>query len=289
MSLVRLIRKLRMRSGVPGSMPETSSSYRQLTETRALINLARKDAGRKCFRRTTPGPPMSARHRNRLKRYSAEFEAPIYPSPRLQRLFTDHSRHGVDPERLYLDIFPPAFGVSLTLPVFSGIAYAFQPHRDTWYSAPMCQLNWWSRYIRSSPITPMGGFYPRYFFWKAAQNNRNYHYYEWNTKHRATAASTSRATRGSSQSRCKNLNLSPSVSFLRLRSCPVLRWSIPRDVPNMTYVRALQRRFSDRALDDVSLAAVHQTLIHAAQEQRCATICGQTIDAPATRRNRTLR
>ena len=25
----------------------------------------------------------------------------------------------------------------------SGIAYAFHPHRDTWYSAPQCQLNWW--------------------------------------------------------------------------------------------------------------------------------------------------
>src|SRR5579864_5181122 len=25
----------------------------------------------------------------------------------------------------------------------TGIAYAFHPHRDTWYSAPFCQLNWW--------------------------------------------------------------------------------------------------------------------------------------------------
>ena len=25
----------------------------------------------------------------------------------------------------------------------SGIAYAFHPHRDTWYSAPLCQINWW--------------------------------------------------------------------------------------------------------------------------------------------------
>lgn len=23
------------------------------------------------------------------------------------------------------------------------IAYAFHPHRDTWYSAPQAQLNWW--------------------------------------------------------------------------------------------------------------------------------------------------
>ena len=25
----------------------------------------------------------------------------------------------------------------------TGIAYAFHPHRDTWYSAPFNQINWW--------------------------------------------------------------------------------------------------------------------------------------------------
>jgi hypothetical protein len=25
----------------------------------------------------------------------------------------------------------------------TGIAFAFHAHRDTWYSAPQCQLNWW--------------------------------------------------------------------------------------------------------------------------------------------------
>src|ERR1700756_5120277 len=44
----------------------------------------------------------------------------------------------------------------------SGIAYAFHPHRDTWYSAPMCQINWWL------PICPIVSenamaFHPRYW------------------------------------------------------------------------------------------------------------------------------
>ena len=48
---------------------------------------------------------------------------------------------GVDLDRLYFDVprmrsaYPADF-------LSSGIAYAFHPHRDTWYSAPMCQLNW---------------------------------------------------------------------------------------------------------------------------------------------------
>jgi hypothetical protein len=35
----------------------------------------------------------------------------------------------------------------------TGIAYAFHPHRDTWYSAPMSQINWCCRSTTSSPIT----------------------------------------------------------------------------------------------------------------------------------------
>ncbi len=43
----------------------------------------------------------------------------------------------------------------------SGIAYAFHPHRDTWYSAPMCQINWW---LPMYPIVSENAmaFHPRY-------------------------------------------------------------------------------------------------------------------------------
>ena len=94
--------------------------------------------------------------------------------------------HGVDGEKLYFDVprlrsaYPSHF-------LSAGIAYAFHPHRDTWYSAPMCQLNWWI------PIYPLDannamGFYPRYFDEAVRNNSEIYNYYEWNTKSRATAA-----------------------------------------------------------------------------------------------------
>ena len=69
----------------------------------------------------------------------------------------------------------------------SGIAYAFHPHRDMWYSAPFCQLNWW---IPIYPLQPNNcmGFYPRYFDEGVANNSEIYNYYEWNEKSRATAA-----------------------------------------------------------------------------------------------------
>ena len=90
--------------------------------------------------------------------------------------------HGVDPECLYFDVprmrsaYPSHF-------LLSGIAYVFHPHRDTWYSAPMCQLNWW---LPVYPIEPDNalGFYPRYFGEAVKDNSEIYNYYEWNTKGR---------------------------------------------------------------------------------------------------------
>ena len=94
--------------------------------------------------------------------------------------------HGVDLGKLYFDVprmrsaYPSDF-------LTSGIAYAFDPHRDTWYSAPMCQLNWWMPIYSLHPENAMG-FYPRHFEEGIANNSEIYNYYEWNEKSRASAA-----------------------------------------------------------------------------------------------------
>jgi hypothetical protein len=93
---------------------------------------------------------------------------------------------GVDLEKLYFDVprmrsaYPSDF-------LSSGIAYAFHPHRDTWYSAPMCQINWWLPIFPLDPENAMG-FYPSYFDKPVKNNSEIYNYYEWNTKSRAGAA-----------------------------------------------------------------------------------------------------
>lgn len=96
------------------------------------------------------------------------------------------AEHGVDLEKLYFDVprMRSAYPVDF---LTSGIAYAFHPHRDTWYSAPHCQLNWWMPIYPLDPENSMG-FYPRYFAETVANNSEIYNYYEWNTKNRATAA-----------------------------------------------------------------------------------------------------
>jgi len=96
------------------------------------------------------------------------------------------AEHGIDLDKLYFDVprmrsaYPPDF-------LASGIAYAFHPHRDTWYSAPHCQLNWWMPIYPLHPENAMG-FYPRYFGQAIENNSEAYNYYEWNAKNRATAA-----------------------------------------------------------------------------------------------------
>ena len=65
----------------------------------------------------------------------------------------------------------------------AGIAYAWHPHRDTWYSAPPCQINWW---MPIYPITAQNcmAFHPKYFDTAVENTSSGYNYYEWNVKHR---------------------------------------------------------------------------------------------------------
>jgi hypothetical protein len=69
----------------------------------------------------------------------------------------------------------------------SGVGYAHHPHRDTWYAAPMCQLNWWL------PIYPIEtecsmAFHPRYWSQAVKNGSSDFNYYDWNSSSRKNAA-----------------------------------------------------------------------------------------------------
>jgi hypothetical protein len=69
----------------------------------------------------------------------------------------------------------------------AGISYAFHPHRDTWYSAPFSQLNWW---IPIYPVVPENvmAFHPQYWSNPVRNGSRRYNYYDWNRTSRQNAA-----------------------------------------------------------------------------------------------------
>lgn len=69
----------------------------------------------------------------------------------------------------------------------SGVGYAHHAHRDTWYSAPMTQINWWI------PIYPMEtensmAFHPQYWSQSVKNGSEEFNYYEWNAVGRSGAA-----------------------------------------------------------------------------------------------------
>jgi hypothetical protein len=93
---------------------------------------------------------------------------------------------GCDVEKVYFDVprlrtaFPGDY-------LKSGIAYAFHPHRDTWYSAPQCQINWWM------PVYPLSAdncmaFHPRYWSQPVKNGSSEYNYDKWNRESRHNAA-----------------------------------------------------------------------------------------------------
>jgi hypothetical protein len=115
--------------------------------------------------------------------------------PRSKELLREVLREqGCDLESTYFDV--PRLRTSTSGGYLtSGLAYAWHPHRDTWYSAPMGQLNYWM------PVYPIEAgnamaFHPHYFDVAVPNSSADYNYYEWNTKYRAAAtANVERDTR----------------------------------------------------------------------------------------------
>ncbi len=93
---------------------------------------------------------------------------------------------GCDLDQTYFDI--PRMRTSTSDGYLtSGIAYAFHPHRDTWYSAPMCQINWWLPIFEVEGGNAMA-FHPNYFARSVHNDSEIYNYQEWNAKMRFNAA-----------------------------------------------------------------------------------------------------
>jgi hypothetical protein len=93
---------------------------------------------------------------------------------------------GCDLQETYFDV-PRLRSAMPSNYLASGIAYAFHPHRDTWYSAPACQLNWWLPVYDMEPENGLA-FHPRYFAQPVKNSSRAYNYYRWNAESRANAA-----------------------------------------------------------------------------------------------------
>jgi len=101
-----------------------------------------------------PIDPKTAQDEMPVEKYAAVLER-LKPTfihhPRAKQLIPSLLKElGCDIKKTYFDV--PRLRTSTSDNYLTtGIACAFHPHRDTWYSAPQCQLNWW---IPVYEITP---------------------------------------------------------------------------------------------------------------------------------------
>jgi hypothetical protein len=135
-------------------------------------------------------PPETAQHGLPVDQYAgilAKLKPLFIHHPRSKELVTAVlAELGCDLDRTFFDV-PRMRTATSGGYLTTGISYAFHPHRDTWYSAPPSQINWWLPIFDFEPESGMA-FHPPYFANGIKNGSRTYNYYEWNKNNRADAA-----------------------------------------------------------------------------------------------------
>jgi hypothetical protein len=93
---------------------------------------------------------------------------------------------GCDLNETYVDV-PRLRMVTSDGYLTSGVGYAHHLHRDTWYSAPMAQLNWWLPIYDIESESSMA-FHPVYWSKGVKNGSAEFNYYDWNSEGRKNAA-----------------------------------------------------------------------------------------------------
>jgi hypothetical protein len=116
---------------------------------------------------------------------------------------------GCDLDRTYFDV-PRLRTMAPVDYLNAGLAYQFHPHRDTWFSAPQQQLNWWLPVYEVESHNSMA-FHPEYFDRPVRNSSAEYDYEEWSRTGRQQAAKqVSKETRRQPQPE-EPLDLEPDV------------------------------------------------------------------------------
>jgi hypothetical protein len=134
--------------------------------------------------------PLKAQYSMPVEKY-VEIMAQLKPKfihhPKSKQLIQGMlGEFGCDLSKTYFDV-PRLRTATSDGYLTTGIAYAFHPHRDTWYSAPFCQLNWWLPVYEIQSENSLA-FHPRYWTQPLRNGSNRYNYYRWNEDSRKNAA-----------------------------------------------------------------------------------------------------
>ncbi|WP_207895907.1 hypothetical protein [Hymenobacter gummosus] len=121
---------------------------------------------------------------------------------------------GCDPEKTYFDV-PRMRTATSNRYLTRGIAYAFEPHRDTWFSGPLAQINWWFPIYEHYPGNGMA-FHPNYWAQAIRNGSAGYNCHEWYAEGRRIAAAPGTPDRRQRPQPQEPLMLEPQLRLL----CP---------------------------------------------------------------------
>jgi hypothetical protein len=159
--------------------------YSPSSATMALCQLAR-DMSEQAF---APHHPTDAQHHMTTEQYS-EILATLKPAfihhPKCKELIREIlDEKKCDLQRTFFDV-PRLRTATSDDYLTSGLAYAFKPHRDTWYSPPQCQLNWWLPVYELQADSCMA-FHPNYWDQPLKNSSSEFNYQDWNDRGRKAA------------------------------------------------------------------------------------------------------
>ena len=199
--------------------------------------------------------PETAQHTMAVEDYAAVL-AHVKPAfihdPRCKRLIAELvEQAGADPELVYFDV-PRLRSATAQEYLTTGIAYAFHPHRDMWYSAPPQQINWW---FPVYDITPDNGlaFHTRWFSEPVPNSSEGYNYYRWNAESRGAAASMVGTDTREQPKATAPVELEPDVRVIAPVGGPLVfsPQHLHSTVPNTTQVTRYSIDFRTVHLDDL--------------------------------------
>jgi hypothetical protein len=134
--------------------------------------------------------PLEAQYNMPVEQYVA-IVTPLKPKfihhPETKKLLRELVADcGCDLNETYIDV-PRLRMVTSHGYLTSGVGYAHHPHRDTWYSAPLAQLNWWLPIYEIESESSMA-FHPAYWSKGVKNGSSEFNYYAWNSEGRKNAA-----------------------------------------------------------------------------------------------------
>jgi hypothetical protein len=200
--------------------------------------------------------PETAQFHMDVEKYAAllaELKPKFIHHPQSKELIQAMLRElGCDLQKTYFDV-PRMRSSTSDNYLTTGIAYAFHPHRDCWYSAPFCQINWWM------PIFPMTedngmAFHPRYWSAPVKNGSRDYNYSEWNRTSRQIASQFIKADARKQPKPEEPLELDPQIRLVQPPGS-VLLFSAAQmhsSVPNTSGKTRFSIDFRTVQIDDVA-------------------------------------